>query len=61
METVTACPCWQDGQPDILSTFWTEVTGTLGEEFHRATGGEFSQEAPGRFSQTSSTPPFYPC
>ncbi|XP_023206149.1 conserved oligomeric Golgi complex subunit 5 isoform X1 [Xiphophorus maculatus] len=27
----------QDGQPDILYTFWTDVTGTLSEDFHRAT------------------------
>ncbi|MEQ2285235.1 hypothetical protein AMECASPLE_029751, partial [Ameca splendens] len=27
----------QDGQPDILYTFWTDVTCTLSEEFHRAT------------------------
>ncbi|CAF96768.1 unnamed protein product, partial [Tetraodon nigroviridis] len=27
----------KDGQPDILYTFWTDVTSTLGEEFHRAT------------------------
>ncbi|XP_008399444.1 conserved oligomeric Golgi complex subunit 5 isoform X3 [Poecilia reticulata] len=27
----------QDGQPDILYTFWTDVTGTLSENFHRAT------------------------
>ncbi|KAM4712073.1 conserved oligomeric Golgi complex subunit 5 [Anableps anableps] len=27
----------KDGQPDILYTFWTDVTDTLSEEFHRAT------------------------
>ncbi|KAM9846149.1 conserved oligomeric Golgi complex subunit 5 [Aulostomus maculatus] len=27
----------KDGQPDILYTFWTDVTNTLSEEFHRAT------------------------
>ncbi|KAM4523590.1 conserved oligomeric Golgi complex subunit 5 [Fundulus diaphanus] len=27
----------KDGQPDILYTFWTDVTSTLSEEFHRAT------------------------
>ncbi|XP_027899345.1 conserved oligomeric Golgi complex subunit 5 isoform X2 [Xiphophorus couchianus] len=27
----------KDGQPDILYTFWTDVTGTLSEDFHRAT------------------------
>ncbi|XP_071395900.1 conserved oligomeric Golgi complex subunit 5 isoform X1 [Centroberyx affinis] len=27
----------KDGQPDILSTFWTDVTNTLSEEFHKAT------------------------
>ncbi|XP_017293700.1 conserved oligomeric Golgi complex subunit 5 [Kryptolebias marmoratus] len=27
----------KDGQPDILCTFWTDVTSTLSEEFHRAT------------------------
>ncbi|XP_069576367.1 conserved oligomeric Golgi complex subunit 5 [Brachyistius frenatus] len=27
----------KDGQPDILSTFWTDVTNTLSDEFHRAT------------------------
>ncbi|XP_047245427.1 conserved oligomeric Golgi complex subunit 5 [Girardinichthys multiradiatus] len=27
----------KDGQPDILYTFWTDVTCTLSEEFHRAT------------------------
>lgn len=32
----------QDGQPDILYTFWNDVTNTLSEEFHRATEGKFS-------------------
>ncbi|KAG8005824.1 Conserved oligomeric Golgi complex subunit 5 [Nibea albiflora] len=27
----------KDGQPDILYTFWNDVTNTLSEEFHRAT------------------------
>ncbi|XP_040007214.1 conserved oligomeric Golgi complex subunit 5 isoform X2 [Xiphias gladius] len=27
----------KDGQPDILYTFWTDITNTLSEEFHRAT------------------------
>uniref|UniRef100_A0A671VEK1 Conserved oligomeric Golgi complex subunit 5 n=1 Tax=Sparus aurata TaxID=8175 RepID=A0A671VEK1_SPAAU len=27
----------KDGQPDILFTFWNDVTTTLSEEFHRAT------------------------
>ncbi|KAI3367018.1 hypothetical protein L3Q82_009650, partial [Scortum barcoo] len=27
----------KDGQPDILHTFWNDVTNTLSEEFHRAT------------------------
>uniref|UniRef100_A0A7N8X5U1 Conserved oligomeric Golgi complex subunit 5 n=1 Tax=Mastacembelus armatus TaxID=205130 RepID=A0A7N8X5U1_9TELE len=27
----------KDGQPDILYTFWADVTNTLSEEFHRAT------------------------
>uniref|UniRef100_A0A3Q1KEZ2 Conserved oligomeric Golgi complex subunit 5 n=1 Tax=Anabas testudineus TaxID=64144 RepID=A0A3Q1KEZ2_ANATE len=27
----------KDGQPDILYTFWTDVTNTLSEEFHKAT------------------------
>ncbi|XP_043963487.1 conserved oligomeric Golgi complex subunit 5 isoform X2 [Gambusia affinis] len=27
----------KDGQPDILYTFWTDVTTTLSEDFHRAT------------------------
>ncbi|XP_060885394.1 conserved oligomeric Golgi complex subunit 5 isoform X2 [Labrus mixtus] len=27
----------KDGQPDILYTFWNDVTSTLSEEFHRAT------------------------
>ncbi|XP_061570606.1 conserved oligomeric Golgi complex subunit 5 [Cololabis saira] len=27
----------KEGQPDILYTFWNNVTSTLGEEFHRAT------------------------
>uniref|UniRef100_A0A3P8RTE6 Conserved oligomeric Golgi complex subunit 5 n=1 Tax=Amphiprion percula TaxID=161767 RepID=A0A3P8RTE6_AMPPE len=27
----------KDGQPDILFTFWTDVTNTLSDEFHRAT------------------------
>ncbi|XP_037619001.1 conserved oligomeric Golgi complex subunit 5 [Sebastes umbrosus] len=27
----------KDGQPDLLYTFWTDVTSTLSEEFHRAT------------------------
>lgn len=36
---------WQDGQPDILYTFWTDVTGTLAEEFHRATEGEVNTDA----------------
>ncbi|XP_016519047.1 conserved oligomeric Golgi complex subunit 5 [Poecilia formosa] len=27
----------KDGQPDILYTFWTDVTGTLSDDFHRAT------------------------
>uniref|UniRef100_A0A8C9Z184 Conserved oligomeric Golgi complex subunit 5 n=1 Tax=Sander lucioperca TaxID=283035 RepID=A0A8C9Z184_SANLU len=27
----------KDGQPDILYTFWNDVTKTLSEEFHRAT------------------------
>ncbi|XP_008287166.1 conserved oligomeric Golgi complex subunit 5 isoform X1 [Stegastes partitus] len=27
----------KDGQPDILYTFWTDVTNTLSDEFHRAT------------------------
>ncbi|XP_029016227.1 conserved oligomeric Golgi complex subunit 5 [Betta splendens] len=27
----------KDGQPDILYVFWTDVTNTLSEEFHRAT------------------------
>ncbi|KAM6895268.1 conserved oligomeric Golgi complex subunit 5 [Xenentodon cancila] len=27
----------KDGQPDILYTFWNNITATLGEEFHRAT------------------------
>ncbi|KAA8580431.1 hypothetical protein FQN60_005966 [Etheostoma spectabile] len=31
----------KDGQPDILYTFWNDVTKTLSEEFHRATEGEF--------------------
>uniref|UniRef100_H2MCI1 Conserved oligomeric Golgi complex subunit 5 n=1 Tax=Oryzias latipes TaxID=8090 RepID=H2MCI1_ORYLA len=26
----------KDGQPDILYTFWTDVTSTLNDEFHRA-------------------------
>lgn len=29
----------QDGQADILYTFWNDVTRTLGEEFHTATEG----------------------
>lgn len=29
----------QDGQADILYTFWNDVTRTLGEEFHAATEG----------------------
>uniref|UniRef100_A0A665TPQ1 Conserved oligomeric Golgi complex subunit 5 n=1 Tax=Echeneis naucrates TaxID=173247 RepID=A0A665TPQ1_ECHNA len=27
----------KDGQPEILYTFWTDVTDTLSQEFHRAT------------------------
>ncbi|KAM9309847.1 LOW QUALITY PROTEIN: conserved oligomeric Golgi complex subunit 5 [Pholidichthys leucotaenia] len=27
----------KDGQPDILYTFWTDITNTLSDEFHRAT------------------------
>ncbi|CAG5927075.1 unnamed protein product [Menidia menidia] len=27
----------KDGQPDILYTFWTDVTSTLSDEFHKAT------------------------
>ncbi|KAM3859175.1 conserved oligomeric Golgi complex subunit 5 [Diretmus argenteus] len=27
----------KDGQPDILYTFWSDVTNTLSEEFHKAT------------------------
>ncbi|XP_059181753.1 conserved oligomeric Golgi complex subunit 5 [Centropristis striata] len=27
----------KDGQPDLLYTFWNDVTNTLSEEFHRAT------------------------
>lgn len=34
----------QDGRPDILYTFWTDVTRTLGEEFHRATEGKSASE-----------------
>lgn len=36
----------KDGQPDILSTFWTNVTDTLSQEFHRATeGSSFLKQA----------------
>lgn len=31
----------QDGQPDILHTFWSSVTQTLSEELQKATAGEF--------------------
>ncbi|GLD66057.1 conserved oligomeric Golgi complex subunit 5 [Lates japonicus] len=31
----------KDGQPDILYNFWTDVTNTLSEEFHRATEASF--------------------
>ncbi|KAM4569159.1 conserved oligomeric Golgi complex subunit 5 [Odontesthes bonariensis] len=31
----------KDGQPDILYTFWTDVTSTLSDEFHRATEASF--------------------
>lgn len=37
---------WQDGQPDILYTFWNDVTSTLSEEFHRATEGKTSPFPP---------------
>lgn len=30
----------QDGQPDILYTFWNNITTTLSEEFHKATEGK---------------------
>ncbi|XP_019955516.2 conserved oligomeric Golgi complex subunit 5 [Paralichthys olivaceus] len=36
----------KEGQPDILYTFWTDVTNTLSEEFHRATeGSSFLKQA----------------
>ncbi|XP_060929239.1 conserved oligomeric Golgi complex subunit 5 [Limanda limanda] len=36
----------KEGQPDILFTFWTDVTNTLSEEFHRATeGSSFLKQA----------------
>lgn len=31
---------YQDGQPDILHTFWSSVTQTLSEELQKATAGE---------------------
>jgi len=34
----------QDGQPDILHTFWSSVTQTLSEELQKATAGEFQSE-----------------
>lgn len=39
-QELTSCFCLKDGQHDILYSFWTEVTASLGEEFHRATEGK---------------------